>query len=177
MIVVLWGVSGCGKTTVGRLLARALDCDFHDADDFHPQANVDKMRAGTPLTDDDRWPWLEELAETLRHTLGQGGRAVLACSALKQAYRDRLQVDPARVRFVHLAGSFATIAARLGSRQHEFMNDSLLQSQFDALEPCAVSWTLDIAASPTELCRQVLTLLEQDAAGNAQQQAGRQEST
>ena len=145
MILVLMGVCGCGKTTVGRALADALGWPFHDADDFHPPANVAKMAAGTPLDDDDRWPWLDRMATAMREVNDRGGHAVLACSALKQAYRDRL-ARAGDVRFVFLRGDRATIAARLAARRHEFMPASLLESQFAALEEPADALAVDIRA-------------------------------
>jgi gluconokinase len=143
VIIVVMGVSGSGKTTVGRALAERLGWRFRDADDFHPPANVAKMAAGTPLTDDDRWPWLDRLADELRRVLASGGNAVLACSALKQAYRDRL-ARAGDVRFVHLVGDFDTIAARLAARQHRYMPATLLQSQFAALEPPVDALDVDV---------------------------------
>ena len=133
MIVVVMGVTGCGKSTVGAALAQRMGWRFLDADDFHPPANVAKMAAGTPLTDGDRWPWLDRLAAELRAIEQSGGSAVLACSALKASYRARLAAA-GNVRFVHLAGDEATIAARLASRRHRYMPASLLASQFATLE-------------------------------------------
>jgi gluconokinase len=143
MILVVMGVCGCGKTTVGRALAEALDWPFHDADDFHPPANVAKMAAGQPLSDTDRWPWLDRIAAELKRVLASGGHAVLACSALKQAYRDRLQAA-GDVRIVYLKGDEATIAARLADRKHQYMPASLLPSQFAALEEPADALIVDI---------------------------------
>jgi len=137
------GVSGCGKTTVGVALASALGWPFLDADDFHPRENVAKMAAGTSLTDEDRWPWLERIAAELRAILSRGGHAVLACSALKQAYRDRL-ARAGDIRFVHLEGDYETIAARLQSRQHRYMPPTLLASQFAVLEPPADAIEIDV---------------------------------
>lgn len=134
MIVVVMGVTGCGKSTVGAALAHRLGCRFLDADDFHPPANVEKMRAGVALDDADRWPWLDALARELRAAAGRGESVVLACSALKAVYRGRLAVA-GPVRFVHLTGDEATIAARLAGRAHRYMPASLLASQFAALEP------------------------------------------
>ena len=160
MIVVVWGVSGCGKSTIGRQLADRLGCDFYDADDFHPETNIAMMREGIPLTDEDRWPWLDEIATTLRKTIAQHDHAVLACSALRQVYRDRLSVDAEEVKFVHLRGEFDLIAGRLASREHEFMNSSLLQSQFDTLETKATDLYVDITDDPDSICLQIEHLLE-----------------
>jgi gluconokinase len=143
MIVVVMGVSGCGKSTVGEALAESLGWRFLDADDFHPPANVAKMAAGTPLVDEDRWPWLDRLAAEMRAINAGGGDAVLACSALRQAYRDRLAAA-GDVRFVHLAGDLPTIAARLASRRHRYMPQSLLASQFATLEPPADAIAVDV---------------------------------
>ena len=145
MIVVLMGVCGCGKTTVGHALAGQLAWPFHDADGFHPPANVAKMAAGTPLTDDDRWPWLDRIAAEMGAIDASGGNVVLACSALKQAYRDRI-AKAGDVRFVFLRGDQATIAARLATRQHEYMPASLLPSQFAALEEPQDALVVDIRA-------------------------------
>lgn len=143
MIIVLMGVSGCGKSTLGEALAASLGWPFLDADDFHPRENVAKMAAGTPLTDEDRWPWLDRIAGRLREILAGRGHAVLACSALRQAYRDRL-VRAGDVRFVHLAGDRETIAARLASRTHRYMPATLLDSQFATLEAPADAFVVDV---------------------------------
>ena len=146
MIVVVMGVSGSGKTVVGQALARSLGWPFLEGDDFHPTANVAKMAAGTPLTDDDRRPWLDRLAAEMATILRRGGHAVLACSALKQSYRDRLARAgraPGDVRFVHLKSDYATIAARLATRQHRYMPASLLASQFATLEEPADAMVID----------------------------------
>jgi len=140
MIVVVMGVSGSGKSTVGEALASVLHWPFLDADDFHPQANVAKMARGEPLTDDDRWPWLDRLAAELA---ARGGNAVLACSALRAAYRERLS-RAGDVRFVHLHGDRDTIAARLASRQHRYMPATLLDSQFATLESPVDALALDV---------------------------------
>ncbi len=143
MIVVVMGVTGCGKSTVGAALAGRLGWLFLDADDFHPPANVAKMASGTPLVDEDRWPWLDRIAGELRAIGAAGGSAVLACSALKEAYRARLAAG-SDVRFVHLAGDQATIAARLAVRKHRYMPASLLASQYATLEPPARAVDVDI---------------------------------
>lgn len=145
MIVVLMGVCGSGKTTVGEALAAALAWPFHDADAFHPPANVAKMASGTALVDDDRWPWLDRIAAEMRHVNDAGRHAVLACSALKDVYRERI-ARAGDVRFVYLRGDYATIASRLAGRRHEYMPASLLQSQFATLEEPAGALVVDIRA-------------------------------
>jgi gluconokinase len=146
MIVVLMGVCGCGKTVVGQALAADLGWPFFDGDDLHPAGNVAKMAAGMPLTDTDRWPWLDRLAAEMGAILARGGDAVLACSALKQAYRDRIAScahAPGDVRFVHLDGDYDTIAARLTTRRHRYMPATLLASQFATLEKPADAIVVD----------------------------------
>jgi gluconokinase len=150
MIVLVMGVSGCGKTVVGAALAEALGCPFLDGDDFHPPANVAKMASGTPLADADRWPWLDRLADEMRAILVRGGNAVVACSALKQAYRDRLAraaSSPDDIRVVHLKADYTTIATRLATRKHRYMPATLLQSQFATLEEPAGAIVIDASAS------------------------------
>jgi gluconokinase len=146
MIVVLMGVSGSGKSTIGAALAAALGWPLIDADDLHPPRNVAKMAAGIPLTDDDRWPWLDRIVDTLRRTTAEGANVILACSALKQRYRDRL-AQAGDVRFVHLRGDPQTIAARLATRHHRYMPAALLQSQFATLEAPSDAIDVDITAS------------------------------
>ena len=143
LAVVVMGVSGCGKTAVGSLLAQRLGARFIDADDLHPPANVEKMRAGIPLDDADRAPWLRLLNARLREAAGEP--VVLACSALKQRYRDTLAEGVPGLRFVHLAGSRELIAARLAARQHRYMPTTLLDSQFATLEPPAEAIVVDVA--------------------------------
>ncbi len=133
MIIVVFGVSGAGKTTVGELLARELAWRFLEADDFHPPANIEKIRSGRPLNDEDRWPWLERLREQIKRSLAAGENAVLACSALKRVYRDLLGVNE-KVKFVFLHGDYALVEKQLRSRHGHFMDPGLLQSQFDDLE-------------------------------------------
>jgi carbohydrate kinase (thermoresistant glucokinase family) len=144
--VVVMGVSGCGKSTVGWMLARLLDVPFVDADGLHPPANVARMAAGTPLTDDDRWPWLRAVgAELARSERG----AVVACSALRRAYRDTLRETAAGTVFVHLHGTRALLASRMTARLDHFMPPSLLDTQLATLEPLQADEAgvvLDIAA-------------------------------
>jgi len=134
--VVVMGVSGSGKSTVGAALAKQLGVAFRDADEFHPAANVAKMSAGTPLTDEDRWPWLDAIGAALAEA-GRAGRGiVVGCSALKRVYRDRLRAAAHRpLVFVHLTGSHATLAQRMHTRKGHFMPASLLDSQLATLEP------------------------------------------
>jgi carbohydrate kinase (thermoresistant glucokinase family) len=143
VIVVVMGVSGSGKTTVGKALAESLGWRFVEGDDFHPPENVAKMAAGTPLEDADRWPWFDRIASELRAILEAGGDAVLACSALKASYRDRL-ARAGDVRFVHLAGDYDTIAERIATRKHRYMPPELLASQFATLEPPADAIAIDV---------------------------------
>ena len=145
MIVMLMGVTGCGKTTVGRALAQSLVWAFYDADDFHPPAYVAKMASGIPLTDIDRWPWLDRIADLLARVQASGGHAVLACSALKQSYRDRI-ARAGDVHVVYLKGDLATIEARLATRRHKYMPASLLPSQFATLEEPTNALVVDIRA-------------------------------
>ena len=150
MIIVIMGVSGVGKTTVGEALAQQLGWSFADADDFHPAANVAKMRAGIPLTDADRAPWLQSLRATIAFWLAAGQSAVLACSALKQAYREQLIVGP-EVKLVFLYADLELIADRMAARHGHYMNPALLQSQFDALEAPRDALCLDAARPLPEL--------------------------
>ena len=131
--VVVMGVSGSGKSTVGAALAQRLRVPFADADDFHPPANIKKMTAGQPLNDDDRYPWLEAIGEWLAVRCGDGG--VMSCSALKRKYRDQLRRHCPQADFLHLAGSLEVIGRRQASRPGQFMPASLLASQFETLEP------------------------------------------
>jgi gluconokinase len=142
VIVVLMGVSGAGKTTLGRRLAERLGMPFIEGDDYHPPANVAKMASGVPLEDEDRWPWLDALNRRLREERD----AVVACSALKAAYRARLLAGIADARLVHLHGDKALIAARMSERQHRYMPASLLESQLAILEPPREAIVVDVAA-------------------------------
>jgi gluconokinase len=151
MIVVLMGVTGAGKTTVGRLLAARLGCEFIDADDYHPPENVAKMRAGQPLTDADRWPWLARLNEAL---YGRAA-AVVACSALKASYREALMRGLPDPRLVYLRGSKSVIAPRLAGRHGHYMNPALLDSQFATLEEPASAIVVDIDDMPEAIVAEV----------------------
>ena len=159
MIVVLMGVSGSGKTTVGRALSAQLGWQFIDADDYHPAANVEKMRSGTALIDTDRWPWLDRLNGLLREQQAAGRSVLLGCSALKQKYRDRLAAGLEDVRWVFLKGDLALIESRLAARRGHYMPASLLQSQFAALEEPADATIMDIRPAPEEIARRIAALL------------------
>ena len=148
--LVVMGVSGSGKTTVAALLAGRLGWEFADGDDFHPEANVEKMKAGTPLTDEDRWPWLEAIAAWIAETKQAGGQAVVACSALRRAYRDIL-LRAADTGLIYLRGDYELIARRQAARHDHFMPTSLLKSQFATLEepgPDEHPLIVDIDKSP-----------------------------
>lgn len=151
MIAVVMGVSGSGKTTIGSAAAARLGWPFLDGDDFHPPENVAKMSAGKPLTDDDRWPWLDQLNAELREREARGESAMLACSALKQAYRDRLSRGLTDWRLVFLDGSFELLRQRMKERKHRYMPASLLQSQFATLERPVDAIRIDVA-EPFERC-------------------------
>lgn len=155
MIIIVMGVSGCGKTTVGQQLADRLGWPFFDGDAFHPPANIDKMSRGIPLTDDDRWGWLAAIADRMRELIAQDRSAVFACSALKQKYRDQLSIDPA-VRFVYLKGSYDLIWSRMQQRAGHYMKPNMLASQFEALEEPRDALTLDVAAPVGALVDQIV---------------------
>ncbi|MFJ8947561.1 gluconokinase [Streptomyces sp. NPDC102395] len=151
-VVVVMGVAGTGKTTIGPLLAARLGVPYAEGDDFHPPANIAKMSAGTPLDDDDRWPWLDAIGAWAHGRAGLGG--VVSCSALKRSYRDRLRAAAPGVVFVHLAGDRALIEGRMGQRQGHFMPTALLDSQFAALQPLRADEAgvaVDVSGSPEEI--------------------------
>ncbi|EST37967.1 hypothetical protein N566_10090 [Streptomycetaceae bacterium MP113-05] len=165
-VVVVMGVSGTGKSTVGTLLAEELGVPYAEADAFHPPANIEKMSAGTPLDDTDREPWLDAIgAWALTRTgNGPGLQGVVSCSALKRAYRDRLRAAAPRLFFLHLNGARDLIAGRLSERRDHFMPDALLDSQFAALEPLERTESgalLDVAAKPGELVAEAVRLLRE----------------
>jgi gluconokinase len=157
VIVIVFGISGAGKTTVGELLARELGWPFLEADDFHPAANIEKMRSGHALTDEDRWPWLERLREQIKQFLAAGQNSVVACSALKRKYRNCLRVNP-DVKFVFLRGDYALIEKQLRHRRGHFMNAALLRSQFDNLEepqPDEGALTVELGRTPQKLVKEI----------------------
>lgn len=161
MIVIIFGVSGAGKTTVGKMLAQQLGWRFLEADDFHHAANINKMRGGHPLTDEDRWPWLAQLRQQIERSLAAGENAVLACSALKRAYRDLLRISD-EIKFVFLRGGYALTEKQLRSRRQHFMNPALLQSQFDDLEepqPGEDVLSIELGQAPEQIVQEINTNL------------------
>ena len=159
MIILLMGVAGAGKTTVGKLLASQLGWEFADADDYHSAANVDKMRHGIPLTDADRAPWLEALRALISAWLGARKNAVLACSALKQSYRDSLRVSP-EVCVVYLRVSPEVLHQRLHERHGHFMTEAMLQSQLQALEEPKDAAIIDANHLPATIVAEVISKLQ-----------------
>ena len=161
--IIVMGVSGSGKSTIGALLAESLAWPFTDADGFHPPANVAKMASGRALTDDDRWPWLDAIAAHIGAARKAGQPVVIACSALRRAYRDRLRAGHNDLVFLHLAGSADVIATRQAARQGHFMPPSLMASQFATLEDPseeADAITLSVTASPEAVVAAALKAIE-----------------
>lgn len=159
MVYVMMGVSGCGKTTIGQLLADRLNIPFYDADNFHTQSNIDKMSSGVPLNDDDRKPWLNQLSERITEW-NQSGGAVLACSALKKVYRDMLgSNNDNELTFIYLKGTKKTINDRLKNRDSHYMPPELLDSQFQDLEEPQNSITVKIDQKPEAILDEILTML------------------
>ena len=161
-VLVVMGVSGSGKTVVAEAMAARLHWAFQEGDALHPAANVAKMHAGTPLTDADRWPWLDIVAAWIDARLAAGENGIVTCSALKRAYRDRIVGQRAGVRLVYLYGSHELLSARIAARQGHFMPASLLDSQLATLEPpgadeCPIA--LDVAATPDQLADRVVAAL------------------
>lgn len=154
MIIIMMGVVGAGKTTIGKLLAQQLEWQFADADDYHPEANIEKIRRGIPLNDEDRRPWLERLRQLLSRWAENKVNGVLACSALKRSYRDGLLISD-EVHFVYLYGNADLIAQRLHGRQGHFANDQILGSQFADLEEPECALRVSIAQAPEEIAYEI----------------------
>ena len=168
-VVVVMGVSGCGKSTIASMLAHRLNWIFEEGDWFHPQSNIEKMHTGQPLTDEDRWPWLEGIAAWIDATRRAGNHGTVACSALKRSYRDILVGERADVRIVYLKGGRDLIARRLAARDGHFMPSSLLDSQFATLEepkPDEHPIVVSIAPHPREIVENIVKRLGKDAASS-----------
>ena len=164
MVIILMGVSGVGKTTVGELLAKDLDWLFHEGDAHHPPDNVLKMAQSIPLTDEDRWPWLDAIHDLITSVIAAGKNAVITCSALKQEYRHRLVKEHhGKVLFVYLKGDYELIRHRLADRTDHFMNADLLESQFPALEEPEETITIDVTGEPWEIVDGIKQALHQGA--------------
>lgn len=159
MIILIMGVSGSGKTTIGKLLADSLHWDFNDADAFHSPENVEKMRRGIPLSEADRIPWLQDLQTAIQHWLQADKNVVLACSALKDSYRHYLVLDSDRIKLVYLKGSYELIQKRLRERRNHYMPEKLLDSQFDTLEEPLDALCIDIAPPPQAIVQHIKTAL------------------
>ena len=155
MVIIVMGVAGSGKTTVGRCLAETLGWPYCEGDDLHPTANLQKMAAGIPLTDADRLPWLRELRRRIEGCIAARENAVIACSALKESYREILAGGLDEVHFVHLTGSPELIRERLAHRTGHFMKAGMLDSQLAALEPPADAVAVDVAGSPEEIVTEI----------------------
>jgi gluconokinase len=156
LFIILMGVSGSGKTTIGRALSEHLGWAFYDGDNYHPPENVSKMAAGIPLNDDDRAGWLAALAQIIRDGLARGENGIMACSALKQKYRNILQVDPVCVHFVYLKGSYEIILGRMESREGHYMKSDLLESQYAALEEPTCELVIDVSQSPQKIMQIII---------------------
>ncbi len=159
MVIILIGPMGCGKTTIGQLLADRLGWELFDADDYHTKANKHKMSQGIPLNDEDRRPWLESLREIIDEHLGSGNDMLLACSALKESYRQILGIDQKRIFSVFLKGSKQVLESHINSRSHEYMSKELLQSQLDTLEEPKTGLVVDISGTPNEAVKVIVDRL------------------
>ena len=159
MIILVMGVSGSGKTTVGEKLAESLGYKFADADDFHPQENIDKMRNGIALNDTDRLPWLQQMQDVIKQRLSENTNIVISCSALKESYRQMLLINRESVKLVYLKGSFELIHKRLKERLNHFMGEKLLKSQFNILEEPLDAITVDISQPLEVIVREIVNKL------------------
>ena len=160
MFYVIMGVSGTGKSTIGKLLSDRTGWSFYDADDFHPQANVDKMNHGIALSDSDRLPWLQELQKLISRYIQSKRNGILACSALKSQYRQILRDKQDQVIFIYLRGDYDCIQNRVKQRRGHFMGADLLQSQFDTLEEPKDAIVVDVSLSPEQIVTKSLSLID-----------------
>jgi gluconokinase len=160
MIIIVMGVSGSGKTTIGKLLADSLGWEFSDADSFHSLENVDKMRRGIPLTEADRMPWLQDLQTAIKHWSQENKNVVLACSALKDSYRQFLLSDSEGIKLVYLKGPYELIQMRLQERSNHYMSEKLLNSQFNTLEEPLDAISMDVAQPPQIIVQNIKTALK-----------------
>lgn len=159
MVLVLIGPMGSGKTTIGKLLAERTGWRFADADDYHPQNNIAKMAAGISLNDNDRQPWLVRLSELINRALADEDPLILACSALKQSYREILGVDQETIISVYLKGSQELLAKRVGNRKHQYMNKGLLDSQMATMEEPDQGLVVDISPAPEQIVAEIITTI------------------
>ena len=159
-VIIIMGVSGSGKTTIGKMLGEKTGYDFYDADSFHPQENIDKMKAGIPLTDEDRWPWLDNMNNFVKEKI-QTGNAIVTCSALKEMYRQRLAKGIEQYcHWVFLKGNYDLILKRMQQREQHYMPSSLLQSQFDALEEPANAVVVDITQPKETIVQYIVSSIK-----------------
>jgi gluconokinase len=167
MIIIVMGVSGSGKTSVGTEVAKRLECGFSDADEFHSAANKAKMASGTPLTDEDRWPWLDAMRAAIAGHIAADRNYVFACSALKRIYRDRLRNGDEDVLFVYLSGTFEQLKDRLSRRQNHFFDPGLLKSQVDTLEVPGADEAVSIDITPpiAQICDEVMAVIARARTG------------
>lgn len=164
MILLLMGVAGSGKTTIGQLLSEKLQWAFFDADDFHPPPNIAKMSAGIPLEEEDRWPWLEKVREEMSRQIDFGKSAIFACSALKQSYRRFLTAETQNVKLVYLKGDLPLISRRIAARSDHFMREEMLASQMATLEEPEQGLTIDVSAPPEMIADRIIReLVESDS--------------
>lgn len=160
-VYIIFGVSGTGKTTIGNLLSKKLNIPFYDADDFHPETNVAKMRSGQPLTDEDRMPWLQELARNIK-TWAERENSILACSALKEEYRKTLALGNSKeIRWIYLHQEMSIIEQRLQRRSNHFFKKEMLQSQFNDLEEPQYGLKVDVRKSPKEIVKFIIKSIKQ----------------
>ena len=160
MFYIIMGVSGTGKSTIGKLLSDRTGWTFYDADDFHSPANIEKMNRGIPLTDSDRLPWLEELNHLIANALNSNQQGILACSALKSQYRQILRNNHTEVVFIYLRGSYDCVQSRIQQRTGHFMISSLLQSQFDTLEEPQDALIIDVSLAPETIVEAILSQID-----------------